>query len=142
MVEVKLHDIGEGMTEGEIVNYLVKVGDRVSTDQPLVEVQTDKMTAELPSPCAGTIREIIVAPGETVQVGTSLIYLEADRNQQITETKRTTIEKGFNPITNPNKRVLAAPYTRKIARDNNIDIAEVQATDPSAELPKMMFIDL
>ncbi len=55
MVEVKLHDIGEGMTEGEIVNYLVKVGDRVSIDQPLVEVQTDKMTAELPSPCAGTV---------------------------------------------------------------------------------------
>ena len=78
MHEVKLHDIGEGMTEGEIVQYLVKVGDRVSIDQPLVEVQTDKMTAELPSPCTGIVKEIIIEIGETVQVGTSLIYIEAD----------------------------------------------------------------
>ena len=141
MIEVKLHDIGEGMTEGEIVNYLVKVGDRVSTDQPLVEVQTDKMTAELPSPCAGTVREIIVKPGETVQVGTSLIYLEADGIQQLNSEIKSlnnpvaaTIDKGIERITNPYKRVLAAPYTRKIARDNNIDISEVPATDPSGRV--------
>ena len=141
MIEVKLHDIGEGMTEGEIVNYLVKVGDRVSTDQPLVEVQTDKMTAELPSPCAGTVRKIIVKPGETVQVGTSLIYLEADVNQQlISETKTlnnpvaATNEKRIERITNPYKRVLAAPYTRKLARDNNIAIEGVPATDPSGRV--------
>ena len=141
MLEVKLHDIGEGMTEGEIVNYLVKVGDRVSTDQPLVEVLTDKMTAELPSPCAGTIRKIIVKPGETVQVGTSLIYIEADKEHQIISETITsdnpvaaTIDKRIERITNPLKRVLAAPYTRKIARDNNIDIAEVPAADPSGRV--------
>ena len=141
MLEVKLHDIGEGMTEGEIVNYLVKVGDRVSTDQPLVEVLTDKMTAELPSPCAGTIRKIIVKPGETVQVGTSLIYIEADKEHQIISETITsinpvaaTMDKGIERITNPFKRVLAAPYTRKIARDNNIDIAEVPAADPSGRV--------
>jgi 2-oxoisovalerate dehydrogenase E2 component (dihydrolipoyl transacylase) len=145
VLEVKLHDIGEGMTEGEIVNYLVKVGDRVITDQPLVEVLTDKMTAELPSPCAGTIREIIVKPGETVQVGTSLIFIEPDKEHQIisetiSETiisnnpVAATIDKGIERIANPFKRVLAAPYTRKIARDNDIDIAEVPATDPSGRV--------
>lgn len=136
MEEVKLHDIGEGMTEGEIVNYLVKVGDRVSIDQPLVEVQTDKMTAELPSPCAGIVRKIIVKPGETVTVGTSLIYLEADGIQQLTNENKilndpvaATIDKGIE-----RKRILAAPYTRKIARDNNIDISEVPAADPSGRI--------
>ena len=48
------------------------------TDQPLVEVQTDKMIAELTSPCSGIVKEIMIEPGETVQVGTSLIYIEAD----------------------------------------------------------------
>ncbi|WP_172369479.1 2-oxo acid dehydrogenase subunit E2 [Sporosarcina jiandibaonis] len=144
MVEVKLHDIGEGMTEGEIVNYLVKVGDRVSTDQPLVEVLTDKMTAELPSPCAGTVRKIIVEPGETVQVGTSLIYIESDGDHELVSETKTlnnsvaaTIDQGIEGIeriANPFKRVLAAPYTRKLARDNNIDIAEVPATDLSGRV--------
>nr|WP_281357899.1 dihydrolipoamide acetyltransferase family protein [Sporosarcina jiandibaonis] len=139
-----MHDIGEGMTEGEIVNYLVKVGDRVSTDQPLVEVLTDKMTAELPSPCAGTVRKIIVEPGETVQVGTSLIYIESDGDHELVSETKTlnnsvaaTIDQGIEGIeriANPFKRVLAAPYTRKLARDNNIDIAEVPATDLSGRV--------
>ena len=78
MLEVKLHDIGEGMTEGEVIHYLVKVGDSVMTDQPLVEVQTDKMVAELTSPCSGIVKEIRIEVGETVQVGTSLLYIEID----------------------------------------------------------------
>ena len=126
MHEVKLHDIGEGMSEGEIVQYFVKVGDRVVTDQPLVEVQTDKMTAELPSPCSGTVKEIIIAIGETVQVGTSLIYIEAGDNVQ------TEIKPRVSKI--PFHRVLAAPYTRKIARDNKIDIEDVVAADPSGRV--------
>ena len=78
MLEVKLHDIGEGMTEGEVIHYLVKVGDSVMTDQPLVEVQTDKMVAELTSPCSGIVKEIRIEVGETVQVGTSLLCIEID----------------------------------------------------------------
>src|SRR5690554_2206208 len=74
------------MSEGEIVQYFVKVGDQVVTDQPLVEVQTDKMTAELPSPCSGTVKEIVIEIGETVQVGTTLIYIAADNHIQ-TEKK-------------------------------------------------------
>ena len=126
MHEVKLHDIGEGMSEGEIVQYFVKVGDRVVTDQPLVEVQTDKMTAELPSPCSGTVKEIIIAIGETVQVGTSLINIAADENVQ------TEIKPRVSKI--PFHRVLAAPYTRKIARDHRVNIEDVVATDPSGRV--------
>lgn len=144
MVEVKLHDIGEGMTEGEVVHYFVKVGDRVTTDQPLVEVQTDKMVAELPSPCSGTVKEIMIETGETVHVGTSLISIEADGGgQKEKESKpETTLAKD---VKDPNEkvkthttgtfnRVLAAPYTRKIARENNINIEDVPATDPSGRV--------
>lgn len=144
MHEVKLHDIGEGMTEGEVIHYLVKVGDRVTTDQPLVEVQTDKMVAELPSPCSGTVKEIMIETGETVQVGTSLLSIESDaggqteaRGQQ--ETKVASVEKESKvkakpPAFTTYNRILAAPYTRKIARENNINIEDVPASDPSGRI--------
>lgn len=144
MHEVKLHDIGEGMTEGEIIHYLVKVGDRVTTDQPLVEVQTDKMVAELPSPCSGTVKEIMIGTGETVQVGTSLLSIESDAGGQTEERERqetpvATVEqeskaKAKPPAFSTYNRILAAPYTRKIARENNINIEDVPASDPSGRI--------
>ncbi|HSO57346.1 MAG TPA: dihydrolipoamide acetyltransferase family protein [Paenisporosarcina sp.] len=145
MLEVKLHDIGEGMTEGEVIHYFVKVGDSVSIDQPLVEVQTDKMVAELTSPCSGIVKKIIIEPGETVQVGTSLIYIEAAgavKSQQKSQPEsKQTVKKQVQPNGQTEKssqptfsRVLAAPYTRKIARENNINLEDVQATDPSGRV--------
>ncbi|WP_391205354.1 dihydrolipoamide acetyltransferase family protein [Psychrobacillus sp. L4] len=143
MLEVKLHDVGEGMTEGEVIHYLVKVGDSVMTDQPLVEVQTDKMVAELTSPCSGIVKKIPINVGETVQVGTSLLYIEVDegtRSEQksLIEMKQVSAKEA-NPTLekaslNTFKRVLAAPYTRKIARDNNINLEDVHATDPSGRV--------
>lgn len=146
MHEVKLHDIGEGMTEGEIVQYLVKVGDWVLTDQPLVEVQTDKMTAELPSPCTGKVKEIIVDIGETVQVGTSLIFIEAEEIEQAgkelqektnlvtNEVAASFTNQAEKTMTISFNRVLATPYTRKVAREHNIDIEDITATDPSGRV--------
>ena len=145
MLEVKLHDIGEGMTEGEVIHYLVKVGDSVSIDQPLVEVQTDKMIAELTSPCSGIVKQILIEAGETVQVGTSLLYIEAagavkskqksqPETKQIAKTLVTPSGHAEKSIQTPFMRVLAAPYTRKIARDNNINIEDVRATDPSGRV--------
>ncbi|MET0787128.1 MAG: biotin/lipoyl-containing protein, partial [Paenisporosarcina sp.] len=145
MLEVKLHDIGEGMTEGEIIHYLVKVGDAVKTDQALVEVQTDKMVAELTSPCSGVIKEIIIEAGETVRVGTSLISIEADGASaniehaplESKENKQTQSEKPkviTNSTSSSFSRVLAAPYTRKIAREHDINIEDVPASDPSGRV--------
>lgn len=76
MVEVKFHDIGEGMTEGEVVNYLVKVGDRVKVDQPLVEMQTDKMVAEIPSPTSGIVKKIHIEEGTTITIGSVLLEID------------------------------------------------------------------
>ncbi|WP_075617835.1 dihydrolipoamide acetyltransferase family protein [Paenisporosarcina indica] len=145
MLEVKLHDIGEGMTEAEIIHYLVKVGDTVKIDQPLVEVQTDKMIAELTSPCSGIVKQIIFDPGSTVQVGASLIYIDAfedgrTQHQAINEKNRNAKTdppppghaENTSPI--PFMRVLAAPYTRKIARENNINLEDVPAADPSGKV--------
>ncbi|WP_208796374.1 MULTISPECIES: dihydrolipoamide acetyltransferase family protein [Exiguobacterium] len=144
MIEVKLHDVGEGMTEGEIAHYLVQVGDHVTTDQPVVEVATDKMVAELPAPVSGIVKEIIIPVGQTVQVGTTLLHIEAsnasDMPVAVTPEASPAPEPASIAVTAPPvqippaKRVLATPYTRKIARDHGIDIEAVTASDPSGRV--------
>ncbi|MBS4171793.1 dihydrolipoamide acetyltransferase family protein [Bacillus sp. FJAT-49736] len=121
-MEVKLHDIGEGMTEGEILTYFVKKGDRVKSDQPLVEVQTDKMTAELPSPTAGIVKEILIEEGTNVTVGTTLLLIESE--QSPSESKL------HQEKPSPKKRIIAAPHTRRIARELGVDIEQVVGSGP------------
>lgn len=76
--EFKLPDIGEGVVEGEIVQWLVSAGDTITEDQPLVEIMTDKATVEIPSPKAGTVVETKGAEGDTVPVGNVLVVIDAD----------------------------------------------------------------
>ncbi|QQZ08380.1 dihydrolipoamide acetyltransferase family protein [Heyndrickxia vini] len=132
MVEVKLHDIGEGMTEGEIVSYLVKVGDRVQSDQPLVEVQTDKMTAELPSPTTGIVKEILVSEGSLVPIGTTILIIESGQTKQVQH--EVTVSSNRNKAEKTNRLILAAPYTRKIARELGIDIEKINGTGPAGRI--------
>ncbi|MCY8232442.1 dihydrolipoamide acetyltransferase family protein [Priestia endophytica] len=150
MVEVKLHDIGEGMTEGEIIHYFVKAGDTVTVDQPLLEVQTDKMVAELPSPASGKVKNIIIDTGDTVEVGTTLLVLETEERKAVESKEEKLLaelsfEKGEElptpsnqtvPVTqNTEKRfIIAAPYTRKVARKFGVDISEVTGTGKSGRI--------
>ncbi|WP_026690047.1 dihydrolipoamide acetyltransferase family protein [Alteribacter aurantiacus] len=144
MVEVKLHDVGEGMTEGEITEYLVKVGDQVKVDQPLVEVQTDKVSAELPSPVAGTVKEILAKVGDVVTVGTTVIILEKE-GASVSKTKDHSSKEKEEPISFSMKidksqskrqsgRILATPYTRRIALENSVDIEQVSGTGPAGRV--------
>lgn len=138
MTEVKLHDVGEGMTEGEIAHYLVKIGDHVTLDQPVVEVSTDKMVAELPAPISGVIKDILIPVGQTVTVGTTLLLIEsgdedAATRETVTEPSRPVVN-ARTPLAIQTRRVLATPYTRKIARDHGIDIEQVPASDPSGRV--------
>src|SRR6266516_5059114 len=73
--EFKLPDLGEGLTEGEISRWLVAEGQEIAEDDPLVEIQTDKTTVEIPSPAAGTVTEILVEEGKVVPVGTVLVVI-------------------------------------------------------------------
>ncbi|MBT4909727.1 MAG: dihydrolipoamide succinyltransferase, partial [Microbacteriaceae bacterium] len=70
--EVNLPALGESVTEGTVTRWLKKVGDTVAVDEPLVEISTDKVDTEIPSPIAGVIEEILVAEDETVEVGAVL----------------------------------------------------------------------
>ncbi|WP_018924322.1 2-oxo acid dehydrogenase subunit E2 [Salsuginibacillus kocurii] len=149
MIEVKLHDIGEGMHEAEILHFFVKPGDTIKNDEPLVEVQTDKMNAELPAPSAGIIKEINAEIGDVVEVGETILSIDNGSEQGRTHKEKeqagvaasaATIEADSPPamtqmVTPPRKnRVLAAPFTRKIARDHQVDIEEIEGSGPAGRV--------
>ena len=73
--EFKLPDLGEGLTEGEIARWLVAEGQEIAEDDPLVEIQTDKTTVEIPSPAAGVVSRILAAEGDVVPVGSVIVVI-------------------------------------------------------------------
>src|SRR5512141_615958 len=81
MYEFKLPDVGEGIHEAEILRWLVKVGEKVSQDQPILEIQTDKAVVEIPSPVAGAITEIRADTGALAHVGDVLVTIETGHGQ-------------------------------------------------------------
>src|SRR5947207_4984423 len=80
MQEFKLPDLGEGMQEAEVVEWLVKPGDTLKLDQTMVKVETDKAIVEIPSPVAGRVSEIRVRGGQVAKVGDVLVAFEAPAN--------------------------------------------------------------
>lgn len=134
--EFKLPELGEGMAEGDISSWLVKVGDTVKEDDPLVEIQNDKSVSELPSPVAGTIVEIVKQEGETAEIGDVLVKINDGKVHESTSSAATgdgtdsqsttpapTGGDGVPTISDPNKLVLAMPSVRQYARDKGIDIS-------------------
>ncbi|MGB2952299.1 MAG: dihydrolipoamide acetyltransferase family protein [Gaiellaceae bacterium] len=118
--EFKLPDLGEGLTEGEIARWLVREGQEIAEDDPLVEVQTDKTTVEIPSPAAGKIARILVEEGQTVPVGTVLVVIGED---------------GAAPEERPaTDRVRATPLVRKVAQELDVDLSSVRGTGPGGRI--------
>src|SRR3989338_485744 len=95
-------DVGEGIHEGHIVSWLVKEGDLVKEDQPLVKVETDKAVVELPSPVAGKVLKIYKAAGSIVKVGEALVDIgsEGEKTKAVKETpvQRIVSKKGQSVV--------------------------------------------
>lgn len=87
-VEFKLPDLGEGIHEGEIIEVLVAVGDTVEDGQPILVVETDKATTEVPAPVSGKVAEILVKPGDEVKVGQVLMTFSTDDESRLTKAER------------------------------------------------------
>src|SRR5579859_2861371 len=117
--EFKLPDIGEGLAEAEVAKWLVKVGDRVVEDQPVLEMMTDKAAVEIPSPGAGVVVEQRVAEGEVVKIGAVLYVLETETRiggmQEHPAETRPAEVKGAPAATAGEGAVLAPPAVRKLA---------------------------
>ncbi len=92
-VDIIMPQMGESVVEGTIVHWLVKEGDRIQKDQPIVEISTDKIDTEIPSPTSGILKKIIHKEDEIVPVGTVICTLkEARAEETVLATKATAIE--------------------------------------------------
>src|SRR6266516_460576 len=151
MQEFKLPDLGEGMHEAEVVQWLVKPGDTVKLDQTMVRVETDKALVEIPSPVAGRVAEIRVQDGQVAKVGDLLVVLQASystHEDSSTPSKNAgttaiTTEPLSTPATSPvpatqtpttKQRVLAAPAVRKLAFELGIDLEQVTPSNPNGRV--------
>jgi pyruvate dehydrogenase E2 component (dihydrolipoamide acetyltransferase) len=129
--EFKLPDLGEGLTEGEIARWLVAEGQELAEDDPLVEIQTDKTTVEIPSPAAGTVTKILVGEGEVVPVGTVLVVIGSEATEPSAPAPPTPRTASV-PVTH--SRVQATPIVRRIAQELGVDLASVSGTGPSGRI--------
>ncbi len=161
--EFKLPDIGEGVTEGEIVSWLVAVGDEVTEDQEMVEVMTDKATVTIGAPQAGKVLELCGGEGDVIPVGETLVVFdtagggaapaaseepaeeEAPKKQESAATAVGDIKEelpGTNaapppaPATTGDAKALAAPATRKLARELGIELSEVTGTGSAGRITR------
>jgi 2-oxoglutarate dehydrogenase E2 component (dihydrolipoamide succinyltransferase) len=136
--DVKMPEMGESITEGTVAKWLRKPGDKVERDEALLEITTDKIDSEIPSPEKGVLAEILVEEGETVEVGTPLARLETDSEkptQKTTEKKpvATKVEEKVE------EAVSLSPVAKKIADQEGIaveDLRQIQGSGVKGKLTK------
>ncbi len=119
-VEVALPALGESVLEGTVARWLVKEGDEVERDQPLVEVTTDKVDAEIPSPVAGVVEAVLVAEGEVIEVGAVLARIAAEGDAA--EVAPVATSTGDLPPAS------ATPLARRAAAEGGVDIRAVEGS--------------
>jgi pyruvate dehydrogenase E2 component (dihydrolipoamide acetyltransferase) len=138
--EFKLPDLGEGLGEGEVARWLVTEGDEIAEDDPLVEIQTDKTTVEIPSPAAGTVLRILVAEGQVAPVGTVLVVIGNTGEQLLRPVDSVPAPRsGPAPAvaavhSEPLAAVRATPLVRRLAADLDVDLALVAGTGPAGRV--------
>ena len=132
---VRLPELGESVVEGTVSRWLVKEGDRVERDQPLVEVTTDKVDAEIPSPIAGVVEALLAAEGEVVAVGAALARL-ADGAQASAPTPTPPAPSESAPQSVPADAPPATPVARRVASQAQVDLRQVEATGAGGKVTK------
>lgn len=156
MFEVKFADIGEGIHEGVIHKVVVHIGENIEDGDTLFLVETDKVTAEIPSPVSGEIKEINFKEGDTIHVGDVVMLIhtgdttETEVKHEVVEEHGSTSVVGDLEISSQviassqevhveetkKKKVLATPVARKLAKDLGIDIQTIKGTGPAGRVMK------
>jgi pyruvate dehydrogenase E2 component (dihydrolipoamide acetyltransferase) len=148
MPDFKLPDLGEGLSEAEIDRWLVKEGDVVAEDDPLVEVITDKATAEIPSPFAGVVTKVHVEAGQIVPVGTVIITIGEGAAMagppppppppptEVTLPPSPEAEASVDASVGEGDRIKATPPVRKLARELGLDLSAISGTGPEGRVTR------
>ena len=156
----KLPDIGEGVVEGEVVEWMVSVGDTVKEDDPILSVMTDKATVEIPSPTDGIVKSLVGEPGTILAVGQVCIEFETDGDDSPAEPEpvEEVVEEVSEPepepvveekvevspasapaptpvvVAAPGARALASPAVRQRARESGIELSSVSGSGPAGRI--------
>jgi len=145
--EIPMPQMGESITEGTITKWLKKVGDTVARDEPLFEISTDKVDAEIPSPIAGVLTEIKVPEGSTVTINTIVAVVGGGAAAPAAASKATPAAAAPAATPAPAKPATpsaaasteglrSSPLVRKIASENNVDLSTVPGTGASGRITK------
>ena len=141
-----LPDLGEGLTEAEIVKVLVNEGDVIAEDAPLLEVETDKATVEIPSPVSGRVAKIHVQPGQTVRVGAVLVTFDDETGREGGRTSSTTTTTtGLRGPAAPSPHPVAEarqPAQASTAAPAASGVGPVAATPATRRLARELGVDL
>ena len=144
--QFKFPDVGEGITEGEIVRWLIKEGDEVKEDQTLAEIETDKAVVEMPSPYKGTVLKVHVKEKDIVKVGQVLVTIGEKGESVVEGPAKVRAEEKPAPTTGPSvvgvvpesreeiRQVLATPKVRKLALEIGVDLKSVRGTGPQGRI--------
>ena len=148
-IEVVMPQMGESIFEGTITKWLKKAGDAVEKDEPLFEISTDKVDAEIPSPVAGVLSQIKVPEGATVEINTVVavigpsgvfaasasVAIVPDEAPSTAAAKPTNAEPAAPAIEeNSTERIRSSPLVRRIAKDNNLDLRQIAASGAGSGL--------
>jgi pyruvate dehydrogenase E2 component (dihydrolipoamide acetyltransferase) len=144
--EVLMPQMGESITEGTITKWLKKIGDTVQRDEPIFEISTDKVDAEIPSPVAGILSEIKVPEGSTVTINTVVAVIGGGAGKSSTPAASVpAAAAAATPAAAPavasasaseGDRLRSSPLVRKIAKDNNVDLSQVPGSGASGRITK------
>jgi pyruvate dehydrogenase E2 component (dihydrolipoamide acetyltransferase) len=148
--EVLMPQMGESITEGTLTKWLKKVGDSVARDEPIFEISTDKVDAEIPSPIAGTLSEIRVQEGQTVTINTVVAVIGGGAATPAaapkpaapaivapsTPSPTTASVAPIASVASTDEVLRSSPLVRKIASENNIDLKTVPGTGASGRITK------
>jgi pyruvate dehydrogenase E2 component (dihydrolipoamide acetyltransferase) len=159
----RLPEMGEGLTEGDVASWLVKEGDQIKADDPLIEIQTDKSTTQLVSPVDGTVKTLNVKEDDHVEKGDDLLLIDDGKDGVSTNVEAeggddddedeapaedeapkdeapkedaAPAKGGVAPLAEPNKLVMAMPSVRQYARDKGVDISLVQPSGKHGQVLK------
>lgn len=146
-MDIIMPQMGESVAEGTIIHWLVNEGDRVQKDQPIVEISTDKVDTEVPSPTAGILGKIIHKEDETVPVGTVIATLEevetgetsSTEKEEIIPAKEKKVEKKVIPPPRPHKtqaKTRLSPLVKRMAGEYRIDLSKVRGTGIGGRITK------
>jgi 2-oxoglutarate dehydrogenase E2 component (dihydrolipoamide succinyltransferase) len=125
-IAVQLPELGESVVEGTVSRWLVKEGDRVERDQPLVEITTDKVDAEIPAPEAGVVEAILVAEGATVEVGAELARIDPSASAAPGEARSTPTARAGGEAKSEGEPA-ATPLARRVAEQRGVDLGRIDA---------------